>query len=115
MTPTSRDALGVELLDRLIDQAQRRHDEDRALAGILQQPQPMRGDDGLAEPGRGLSDDAPAALADRRVDLIEQPCLMGPEGGAHATSARIGWKSQSANASAMIASTRSSPSERTRA
>ena len=66
------DALGVELLDRLIDQTQRRHDEDRALAGVLKKPQPMRGHDGLAEPGRGLDHDALAAVvAAHRLRLLQ--------------------------------------------
>src|SRR5215467_10461605 len=81
-----RHALCIELFDRLIDQAQCRDDEDCSLAGVLNAPQSMRGDNSFAESGRRLHHNAIAAVRDCYVELVEQAYLMGSEVCAHATS-----------------------------
>src|ERR1700737_2837380 len=103
------DAFRPKHLDRLVDQRQRRNDEDRPLASRLNAPEPICSYLGFAGPRWRLSNNAVPVGANCRVNLIEQIDLVRTKVGAHATSASIGWKSAPAKASARIASIRSSP------
>ena len=77
------DALRIEFLDGLIDQGQRQHREDHALAGIQRLAGDRARDDGFAIPGRRFDHDAAATGLDGLVDLINQVLLLGAECRMH--------------------------------